>query len=65
MEMVKVKITTVAIPALFDDGPDMIRHLVQYKKHWWNRWKYVKEHGVPKLYTKEEIKKLIPKYTGA
>ena len=55
----------VAIPTPFDDEPDMIRHLVQYKKHWWNRWKYVKEHGVPKLYTKEEIEKLIPKYTGA
>ena len=63
--MTKVKIWKTAIPLPIDDKPDIIRYIVKYKKHWWSRWKYVKEHGVQKLYTKEEIEKLIPKYTGA
>lgn len=31
---------------------------VRQKKHWWSRWKTIKENGVPRLFTPEEISKL-------
>ena len=38
-------------------GEVKMRYLVRQKKHWWSRWKYIKEHGVPRLFTSEEILK--------
>ena len=33
-------------------------YYVRQKKHWWSRWKLIKEDGVPRLFTPEEISNL-------
>lgn len=38
-------------------GEVKTRYLVRQKKHWWSRWKYIKENGIPRLFTSEEILK--------
>lgn len=38
-------------------GDTESRYIVSKKKHWWNRWKPVKEGGVPKLFTADEVMK--------
>ena len=32
-------------------------YFVRQKKHWWSRWKFIEEDGVPQLFTSEEISK--------
>ena len=33
-------------------------YYVRQKKHWWSRWKFIKENGIPRLFTPEEISNL-------
>lgn len=32
-------------------------YFVRQKKHWWSRWKFIEEDGVPLLLSSEEISK--------
>ena len=53
----KVKVERVTIPLpLSLDGKDAIRFTVEYKHRWWQRWKYIRDGSVPRLFeSKEEI----------
>ena len=33
-------------------------YFVRQKKHWWSRRKFIKENGIPRLFTPEEISNL-------
>lgn len=38
-------------------------YFVRQKKHWWSRWKFIEEDGVPRLFTSEGISKFKNKTT--
>lgn len=46
---------TKRITALYF-GEGIKRYLVEYRKHWWQRWHYVMDGRYPRLFTSEEIK---------
>ena len=29
--------------------------IIQYKKHWWSKWKYFMDGSVPKMYSNDDI----------
>lgn len=44
----KTKLTSLIIG-------DCIRYTVQYKDHWWSRWRYVMDGRYPRLFKEEEL----------
>lgn len=54
--IIKVERVTIPLPS-FCDEKDAIRFTVKYKHYWWQRWKYVKDGSVPRLF--ENIKDIV------
>lgn len=49
--IIKVERVTRSLPS-YPGEEDAIRFTVKYKHYWWQRWKYIQDDSIPRLFEK-------------
>lgn len=55
----KYRISRLYFPIVNDDV--LIKYVIEYKRHWWNKWRFMMYGNIPQLYSKEQIEKIFNK----